>query len=122
MRNQKNTATKVIEFSDDKIRKTDPLSTSVLTENGRLIELSMFIGTAVRNLVKAVQDWNSRKNLTRELSTMPDYLLWDIGIRREQISSVVAGKIEEGSLSLNATGDQFAPVFYKDKDDTRLAA
>ena len=122
MSNNNETATKVIDFTANKVRKTDPFSLSVITENVRLIELTMFFGKAVRSLIKAVQDWNSRNKLNRELSTMPDYLLWDIGIRREQIPSVVAGKIEKGFLGLNPTGDQFAPVLYKDKDDTPLAA
>ncbi len=122
MSNNNETATKVIDFTANKVRKTDPFSLSVITENVRLIELTMFFGKAVRSLIKAVQDWNSRNKLNRELSTMPDYLLWDIGIRREQIPSVVAGKIEKGFLGLNTTGDQIAPVLYKDKDDTPLAA
>ena len=122
MSNNNETATKVIDFTANKVRKTDPFSLSVIMENVRLIELTMFFGKAVRSLIKAVQDWNNRNKLNRELSTMPDYLLWDIGIRREQIPSVVAGKIEKGFLGLNTTGDQIAPVLYKDKDDTPLAA
>ncbi len=122
MRKHKNTTTRVIDFTATKPRKTDPLSASVLAENVRLIELSKVLGHAVRGLIKAVKDWNSRKNLSRELSTMPDYLLWDIGIRRDQIPGVVAGKIKSGSLGLSPTGNQSAPAFYKDKDDTSLAA
>lgn len=122
MGNQKDTTTKVIDFTANTAQKTDPLTQSVMAEYMRLMDLTKVFSKAVRGLIKAVQGWNSRRNLTRELSTMPDYLLSDIGIRRDQIPGVVSGKIVSGSLSLSPTGDQSAPAFYKDKSDTPLAA
>jgi len=122
MRKQKGTTTQVIDFTASKLLKTDPLSASVIAENVRLIDLTKNLGLVVRGLIKTVQDWNIRKNQSRELTIMPDHLLRDIGIRRDQIPSVVAGDIKRGSLGLSPAGDQSAPAFYKDKDDTPLAA
>jgi uncharacterized protein YjiS (DUF1127 family) len=121
MRDQNDTATKVIDLTTSQIWYSDPLSTSVMTENARLIELAKFIGKAAKGLIKAVQGWNSRNTLSRELSTMPDYMLWDIGIRRDQIPAIVAGKLKRGSLSLSPASDQSAPAIYKEKDEPPLA-
>ena len=97
MRDQNDTTTKVIDLTTSQIWNSDPLSKSVMTENARLIDLAKVLGWAAQSLLKAVQGWISRNKRNRELSTMPDYLLWDIGIRRDQIPAIVAGELEIGS-------------------------
>jgi len=48
-------------------------------------------------------------------------MLKDIGIRRDQISAVVDGKIDVRSVGLSPMGDLYAPVLGNAKDDTRPA-
>ncbi len=38
-------------------------------------------------------DWNARRVAKAELHALPDYLLDDIGVRREQIEACVAGAV-----------------------------
>ena len=128
IRDQNDTTTKVIDLTTSQIWNSDPLSKSVMTENARLIDLAKVLGRSAQSLIKAVQGWISRNKRNRELSTMPDYLLWDIGIRRDQITAIVAGELEIGSLGLNPENYQSVPAFYnpkvehETKDETPLAA
>ncbi len=58
----------------------------------------LFRPTMLSKVVAAVKGWRSRSAAMRELHSMPDALLRDIGIERSQISEVVA------------SGGQRAPV------------
>ncbi len=121
MRDQQYPENKVIDLTTSQVWNSDPLSTSVLTENARLIALAKVFGQAAESLIKAVRDWNNRKKQARELSILPDYMLKDICIRRDQISAVVDGKIDVRSVGLSPMGDLYAPVLGNAKDDTRPA-
>jgi len=87
-------------FADtDVLDRVDPLTiliearTMQQRELGRLIaapvvwlvKLGRLIAAPVVWLVKAVVRWNERNILRRRLQEMPDYMLKDIGIRRDQI-------------------------------------
>jgi len=52
--------------------------------------MARFFGQIARMLIKPFVGWNRRMTLSRDLNAMPDYLLRDIGIRREQIPALVA--------------------------------
>lgn len=130
MGNQKDTKNKVIDFTASRPKTTDPLSASVLSRYARQEKLAEFILQAFDGLFTFFKGWANRKRVTRDLSSMPDYLLRDIGIRRDEIPAIVAGKLDKGSLALSPTGDKDAPAFYKDKakseskpeDETPMAA
>jgi len=62
MRDQQYPENKVIDLTTSQVWNSDPLSTSVLTENARLIALAKVFGQAAESLIKAVRDWNNRKN------------------------------------------------------------
>jgi len=118
MDKQKHIAATVIDFTACRVHKSDPLSASVIVHYMRQVELANF----AQGLYQTLRGWSSRKILSRDLNAMPDYLLRDIGIRREQIPALVAGELRRGSLGLSPTGNQSAPAFYKDQDGTSLAA
>jgi uncharacterized protein YjiS (DUF1127 family) len=121
----KNSTAKVIDLNAGKAQQTDPLSASVIARFARQAEALNFIRTAVQGLARLVSGWNSRHTLTRDLNAMPDYLLRDIGVRRDEIPALISGDLQRGSLDVSPTGNQSAPAFYEDKDDkdgTPLAA
>jgi len=82
--------------------------------------LKVFFNSAVF-LFKAIKKWNYRLDQKRELSTMPDYLLLDIGVRRDEISGVINGKVEIGSIR-NLSDERSKGSIYKENSDTSLAA
>ncbi len=49
--------------------------------------------TGLRKLVEAFKNWNTRRLAKAELRAMPNYLLNDIGIRRELIDQYVDGAL-----------------------------
>ncbi len=48
-------------------------------------------------LVKAVVRWNERYTLRQRLQKLPDHMLKDIGISRDQIDAVVSGSLKRGT-------------------------
>ena len=60
---------------------------------------------------KAVVRWNERHVQRRHLQELPDYLLKDMGIRRDQIDAIVSGNLRRDPLALSPTGNQSAPAF-----------
>ena len=120
----KNPAATVIDFTAVRGWKADPISAPAIVHYMRQVEMAKFIRKAVQGLIQIFRGWNSRKILDRELNAMPDYILQDIGIRRDEIPALVAGDLQRSSLALSPTGSQSAPAFYKDKgkDGTPLAA
>ena len=52
---------------------------------------------------------------------MPDYMLLDIGLRKDEISGVITGKVEIGSIR-NSSDERSKGSIYKENNDTSLAA
>jgi len=90
--------------------------------NVRMIAMAKVIGNAAKVLIKYTMGFGSRTNLRRELNTMPDYLLLDIGVQRDQINSIVSGEFKKDNLVFSPISDQPSSVFYKDQGDTPIAA
>ncbi len=73
-------------FADtDVLDRVDPLTILIEARTMQQRELGRLIAAPVVWLVKAVVRWNERNILRRRLQEMPDYMLKDIGIRRDQI-------------------------------------
>lgn len=117
-------------------RLMDPLSRAALGRHARQVEMLRFIHKATKFLSKATKAafvWLARLNerviLDRELRSMPDYLLKDIGIERSQISAVVNNKLRREDLVLSPTGSQVVAgdfkaveAVYADKDTEKPLA
>jgi len=68
--------------------------------------------------VKAISGWFRRRNQTRRLQDLPDYLLNDMGIERYQIEDVISGALSRDSLSLSPTGRTSSrPAFWRGKSE-----
>ncbi|NQV82198.1 MAG: DUF1127 domain-containing protein [Rhodospirillales bacterium] len=126
MRNQKDSTSTVIHFTPTRVLKTDPLSAGVMTHYMHQVEMVRAIGKAFGAMVQGIRNWSRRNALSTNLNAMPDYILRDIGVRRDQIPAIVSGELKRGSLGLglSPTGSQSAPAFYKDKKkaDPKMAA
>lgn len=97
-------------------RLMDPISRAALGRHARQVEMLRFLHKATKFLFKAIKavsgwlaGWNKRVILDRELRSLPDYLLRDIGIERSQVSAVVNNKLRREDLALGPTGSHDAP-------------
>ncbi len=97
-------------------RGLDPISREALGRHARQVEMLRFLHKATKFLSQSIKavfgwlaHWNERVILDRELRSMPDYLLRDIGIERDQVSAVVNNKLRREDLALSPTGSHDAP-------------
>ena len=88
-------------FAETEIRNhVDPLAAANRARVLRARELRhLFIlfAAPVVWLVKAVVRWNERYTLRQRLQKLPDHMLKDIGISRDQIDAVVSGSLKRGT-------------------------
>lgn len=72
---------------------------------------SQYLKALLTGLVNKIVGWNQRHALRRHLHELPDYLLKDIGIRRDQVGAIVSGNLRRDPLALSPAGGQSAPAF-----------
>ncbi len=104
-------------FADtDVLDRVDPLAITNEIRVLRQRELGRLFTAPVVWLVKAVVRWNERYTLRQRLQELPDYMLKDIGIRRDQIDAVVSGsltrgpsKLETAAAAVSIIGDRASP-------------
>ncbi len=85
-------------FAETEIRNhVDPLAIANRARVLRARELRRLLIAAVTWSVNAIVRWNTRHGQRRHLSDLSDYLLRDIGIRRDQIVAVVSGSLKRGT-------------------------
>ncbi len=101
-------------------RVLDPISRAALGRHARQVEMLRFLHKATKFLSQSTKavfgwlaHWNERVILDRELRSLPDYLLRDIGIQRHQISAVVNNKLRREDLVLSPIGSQVRPSAVK---------
>lgn len=115
MRNQNDNDIGTTEFPDAWKTK-DTLSVREQAHYLRQVEMARFFGQVARMLIKLVVGWNKRRTLSRELSTMPDYLLKDIGLSRWEIPAVVSGELGRKTLAPSAVIHSPAPASTGNED------
>ena len=81
----------------DVLDRVDPLAIANRASVLRSRELRRLFIAAVAWTVNAVARWNTRHGQRRHLSDLPDHLLRDIGIRRDQINAMVSGSLKRGT-------------------------
>ena len=81
----------------DVLDRADPLATPNRARVLRSRELRCLFMAAMAWTVNAVARWNTRHGQRRHLSELPDHLLRDIGIRRDQINAMVSGILKQGT-------------------------
>ncbi|MCH7937958.1 MAG: hypothetical protein IH994_12860 [Proteobacteria bacterium] len=72
---------------------------------------SQYLKALLTGLVKKIVGWNRKYALRRRFDNMPEYLLKDIGIERDQVGALVSGDLRRDPLSLSPAGSQSAPAF-----------
>ncbi len=77
----------------DVLDRVDPLAIANRARVLRGRELRRLFIAAVTWTANAVARWNTRHGQRRHLSHLPDYLLRDIGIRRDQINAMGSGSL-----------------------------
>jgi len=93
----------------------------VLANNARQVEIALFLRRIVASVIDWATAWHRQDVLSRELSALPDYVLKDIGIRRDQIGEVAMGHLVREAVAPTALAP--APVVIDDNDiDHPLAA
>ncbi len=118
MRNHNDNDANYYDFSNYKMAmRFDPLSTRIMTSYTRQVEMARFLRRAFGTVRNWFTAWNGRNNLTYRLNSMPDYLLEDIGIRRDQISAVAAGRLAREMAPLSPAVVQAASTVAGAKDD-----
>ena len=93
---------------------------------------SQYLSALLTGLVNKIVGWNREYAIQRRLENMPDYLLKDIGIERDQVGAIVSGGLRRDPLALSPAGNQSAPAFQglsapvaensNSEPDRRLAA
>ena len=117
-------------FAEPEIRNhVDPLAIANRARDLRSRELRRLFIAAVAWTVNAVARWNTRHAQRRRLSDLPDYLLRDIGLRRDQIDAVVSGslkrrpsKLETAAAVVSIFGGRASPGRRADTDAERPLA
>jgi uncharacterized protein YjiS (DUF1127 family) len=110
--------------------RLDPLSAEVMAQNARQIEMALFllntveeIGDGIKKVIAGIAAWYRSAQLSRELHAMPDYILKDIGISRDQIDAVATGKLVRETTQPRPANVQPAEAVTDDNDvDRPLAA
>ena len=77
-----------------------------------------FLAGALERVVEAFIRWNRRHALNHRLQTLPDYLLKDIGIGRDQIPAVVSGALKRQPSPLAEAVSQ-GPLSFLDAKKRR---
>lgn len=115
---------KIVEFTGNTAKRMDPFSADVVAHNARYVEASVLVFDAFRNmfgLISRVFDkiaaWHRASVVSRELKAMPDYILADIGVRRDQIDAVATGELTREASSLSPAGAQPVSTLIEGKDD-----
>ena len=81
----------------DVLDHADPLAVANRARVLRGRELRRLFIAAGAWTVNAVARWNKRHGQRRHLRDLPDYLLRDIGIGRDQINALVSGSRKRGT-------------------------
>lgn len=72
---------------------------------------SQYLAVLWTGLVKKIVGWHRKYAPQRRLENMPDYLLKDIGIRHDQVGTIVSGSLSRDPLALSPAGSHSSPAF-----------
>ncbi len=111
-------------FADtDVLDRVDPFAIANRARDLRARELRRLFIAAVAWTVDAVARWITRHGQRRRLSDLSDHLSRDIGLRRDQIDTVVSGslkrgpsKLETAAAAVSIIGDRASPRKRADTD------
>jgi len=102
----------------------DPLPRREMRHYARQVVIGSFFVQVAKSLSGMIKGWIVRNRQYRELNTLSDHVLKDMGFTRDQISQVVNNELRRPEMLLSPTGTQSAPAFSELKenktDDTNM--
>lgn len=96
----------------------DPLTRREMGHYARQVAIGSFFAQVAKFLSGMIKGWIVRNRQYRELNTLSDHMLKDMGFTRDQISQVVNNELRRPEMSLSPTGTQSAPAFSEPKENT----
>jgi len=96
-------------------RSIDPINAQIMARYARQEAILGMLGGLGRAVAKIVGSWHQRRAVYRELTNLPDHLLSDIGIRRDQISAVAFRSLRREPSALAAAVGTRAISFFEPK-------
>lgn len=94
-------------------RSIDPVSAQILARYARQEAMLRLLGALGRAVAAAVAGFFRRQALYRDLRAMPDHLLNDIGLRRDQVADVACGRLKRAP-SILAQAAAADPISFLD--------
>lgn len=100
-------------MTHERTTPSPPIERSAIDAGIRRAHLlrSQYLAALLSGLVKKIVGWNREYARQRRLDNMPDYLLKDIGIERDQAGAIVSEGLRSDPLALSPSGSQSAPAF-----------
>lgn len=96
---------------------SDPMTHRELGHYARQQAMASFFIKVFKSLGAMISGWFVRSRQYQELSALPDYLLKDMGFRRDEISKVLYNELKRPEMSLSPSGPQSAPAFSQVEKD-----
>lgn len=80
--------------------RIDPIALTQYARYSQRREMRRLVGALFAWVGRAVVRWYRRSTLKHQVSEMSDHLLQDIGVRRDQLPALAAGRLERGPSAL----------------------
>lgn len=103
-------------------RYLDPRSAETTARHLRNEMIARFLRDAAKSAVAAIAGWFRGRAVYQELSDLPDHLLNDIGVRRDQVLAIAYGGLKRQATDLEAAVGQRSISFFEHKPAAVAAA
>ncbi len=103
-------------------RHVDPITAQVLARYARQEMMAKFVGDVWKAATKWIANAFRARAVYQELSELPEHLLSDIGVRRDQVSAVAYGGLTRGATDLELATRQGALSFFEQRPAPVAAA
>jgi len=103
-------------------RHLDPLTAETLARYARQEMIAKFLRQAWTSVTKAIARQFRGRAVYQELSDLPDHLLEDIGVRRDQVSAVAYGGLTRPRTDLELATGQGSLSFFEHRPAAVAAA
>ena len=103
-------------------RHLDPVSAVTLARQLRNEMIARFLRDVGKSVASAIAKRFRNRAVYQELSDLPDHLLNDIGVRRDQVSAIAYGGLKRQATDLEAAVGQRSLSFFEHKPAAVAAA
>lgn len=103
-------------------RHLDPVTAEIMARYARQEMMAKFLRDVWKAATKAVARWYRNRVVYQDLSELPDHLLDDIGIRRDQVSAIAYGGLTRPATDLELAAGRGSISFFEQKPAPVAAA